>query len=206
MTDRPDNEEVRPAPDARVLGQILAAQNIAFALPGTTRMAQFFAETLVSVPGVAGCRVCLGNVSIQAGEMPREACAACEASRAKVAESDRAVVPVSEDFTCKLAGQQDMQVATIDCCHRRFGVFVFKVRNAALFEVYKPFVSNLANYVAFSLENRLQAELLQAASRAKSTFLANMSHEIRTPLNAVIGMTELVLKGSLSAQQREYPA
>ncbi|MEP0176051.1 MAG: response regulator [Paraglaciecola sp.] len=49
---------------------------------------------------------------------------------------------------------------------------------------------------------RKYSDNLKQASEAKSEFLARMSHEIRTPINAIIGLTKLNKKPSLSQSQQ----
>lgn len=42
----------------------------------------------------------------------------------------------------------------------------------------------------------------ETAARTQARFLATISHEIRTPLNAILGMTQLLLRGPLNAAQQ----
>lgn len=46
--------------------------------------------------------------------------------------------------------------------------------------------------------------IAEDAVKTKQQFLSNMSHEIRTPMNAILGFTKVLLRTSLSHEQKEY--
>lgn len=56
--------------------------------------------------------------------------------------------------------------------------------------------------VVFDSLRREAIERAEEATKVRTLFLANMSHELRTPMNGVIGITELILAGSISEANR----
>ena len=68
------------------------------------------------------------------------------------------------------------------------------------------FVERLADRAAVAIENSSLYEEVQAAKQAQSDFIAVVTHELRAPMTAILGYTDLVVKGaagSLNDEQTE---
>jgi hypothetical protein len=139
--------------DLRVLALIVASENVLFALPDASRIAEFFGETLISIPGVKGCRVCIDGTSVQKGAMDGSACGDCTAWHA----AD------GSPFKCGLEGRPGIRVIPLEAKEHFFGFLVIGTDKTGSFMPYEPFIISLASFITLSLENRLQKDLLQQA-------------------------------------------
>ncbi|MEA4855928.1 MAG: ATP-binding protein [Solidesulfovibrio sp.] len=117
--------------------------------------------------------------------------------------ADPAAVRAAYDALMADPWRQD--VAVLELCDGRF----LERRSAPIVEAGEA-IGRVFSYVDVTEERKRQAraerdrDRAEDASRAKGAFLAVMSHEIRTPLNVVIGLTEELLAGPASEQQRAH--
>jgi PAS domain S-box-containing protein len=163
--------------DARVLGRILAAQNIDFVLPDITHVVEFFSETLRTIPGIKSCHPCLPDFGVS-DEAPRDSfCENCQTKRSRFARQDGEPA-LQQDFTCELSRQSGWVSVPIASLTHLFGYFAFEIDDFGLFQKYKPFISNLANYVALSLENREQRKLLQRSHAEKEREIEERTRDL----------------------------
>jgi PAS domain S-box-containing protein len=183
-------------------------KNVVFTLPDTIRIAEFYAQILISIPGVSGCRVCLEGRSVQAGKMAREVCAECKRLHHFSCE-DGAPLPSPSRFQCNLADQPGIRAIAIDSYQHQFGFFVLKINQAAVNALYQPFIGNLSSYVALILENRWRKELLQRAHDELERKVAQRTHALTAANEALTASRHAALdkmKEAVEARQRAQQA
>src|SRR5512135_470162 len=92
--------------DARILGQLLAAQNMLFVLPDDARIEEFFSQALSEVPGVESCFVCLGEMTESSRN---ELCSEC--MKGRTCEGGISYKP--PNFSCPLSTRENFRTIPI---------------------------------------------------------------------------------------------
>ncbi|MBA2113970.1 ATP-binding protein [Bremerella alba] len=73
--------------------------------------------------------------------------------------------------------------------------------------IFRPAVTQIQRMVTRLRENAEVFEMAknsaEAANQEKTGFLAKMSHELRTPMNAILGLSEVLLRGRLVDNQKK---
>ncbi|MBN2637453.1 MAG: PAS domain S-box protein [Bacteroidales bacterium] len=162
--------------DTRTLGQLLAAQNVLFALPAEKQIAEYYAKLLSSIPGINSCKVCFGNSGAQEGKLDDKPCLKCP----------NLIIDNKENLNtwnlspCKLSKSENQHVIALETLEYRFGFFILKIEHVEIFEIYKPFISNLGSFVALTLENRLQKADLQKANNLLENKVKSRTKELQT--------------------------
>ncbi len=183
----PDQQWTRT--NARVLGQILAAQNFLFVLSDVRKIAEFYAQALSGVPGVDRCYVCLGDAHAPedtGGQM----CSACGLPRREGGGPGLQ----APEFRCAWADAEGLRSLVLATPEHTFGLFLFRMNESELFDVYRPFLGNLANFVALTLENRMQRQFLEKAKEELEVKVEERTREL------------LVMNDALATSRREAVA
>ncbi|HET9654207.1 MAG TPA: ATP-binding protein [Kineosporiaceae bacterium] len=163
---------------ARVLGQLLAAQNVLPALPTPQRVSEFYAVALATVPGVRGARVCLGQVRSEAGDITPDACPACPACPAE-SPGSRQVPPVPLPRSCLPADRPGVQVLPLRTLSAAYGFFVIHIDDPAAYRQYAPFIANIGSFLALWLENRAQQATVRQARDALEQRVQERTAQLR---------------------------
>jgi signal transduction histidine kinase len=120
--------------------------------------------------------------------------------------SDFAAPEVAEAFVGQVetAGEHRETVLVHTVEGKRWHDMLAKRCRDAVTGDYAILVSAVDVTVAREYQDQLIAarKTAEAADRAKSMFLSTISHEMRTPLNGVLGMSHLLARTELDAQQQ----
>ena len=139
------------ATDNRILSQLMLIQGTIDSMPTDESISRFVSRALKSVPGVRSVKVCVRGAIAEKNDL----CASCTYQWGEAEDKF--------DHLCKLEDYGNTKCFSIRTLDRLHGFVVFSLNDTPdAFTPYEPYLQNIANVIAMSIDNRRQRKILQA--------------------------------------------
>ena len=141
--------------DLTIVGQIVSAIGLLYVFPSEAKIGEFLVALLTGVPGCHAASLCFRRAVDPIGGVSGEQCRDCARQRERLDNATH--------YACGLVEADHVQVYPIGTVIRLYGYLILAIENINKYRQYEPFVINLGNALAITLENRWQQEELQKA-------------------------------------------
>jgi PAS domain S-box-containing protein len=142
------------ATDNRVLSQLMLLQSTLDSMPTDESMSRFVVRGLKSVPGVKSLNVCIRGAVAGKNDL----CASCNSHWGEIEDNF--------DYPCKLEDHGHTRCLPIRTVDRLYGFVVFSLNDAPdAFTPYEPYLQNIVNVIALSIDNRQQKQVLDVFNK-----------------------------------------
>ncbi|MEI7528081.1 MAG: PocR ligand-binding domain-containing protein [Elusimicrobiota bacterium] len=169
--------------DLKIIGQLVSSITLLHVFPSEEKAGEFLVQLLAGIPGCLRAGVCFRHSAGPAGGAGE--CRDCAGRR----EQNGGDAP----YTCGLAGTDNIRAYPFETVTRLYGYLILNVGNAADFGQYEPFLKNLTNSFALTLENRRQQRELRAAGELLEQRINERTAELEASESVVRAKLEAML-------------
>ncbi len=142
------------ATDNKVLSQLMLLQGTLVSMPTDESMSRFVSRGFKSVPGVSSLNVCVRGAVAEKTDL-------CPSCNYRWGEGED-----NFDHLCKRGDYGNTKRFPIRTADRLYGFVVFTLNDTPdAFTPYEPYLQNIVNVIATTIENRQQRELLEAFNK-----------------------------------------
>jgi PAS domain S-box-containing protein len=146
--------EMGDATDNRVLSRLMLLQGTLDSMPTDESMSRFVSRGLKSVPGVSSLNVCVRGAVAEKNDL----CPSCNHRWGETEDNF--------DHPCKLGDHGNTKRLPIRTADRLYGFVVFSLNDTPdAFTPYEPYLQNIVNVIALSIDNRQQRQILEAFNK-----------------------------------------